>query len=121
MLASRCILEILYKHKSLSASYEKPAPTNQFDAGAAWENLALEAIFRGIATGGMQGFDYEKVSLFTARVVSSETFVVVFSDSFFDAGAAWENLALEAIFRGIATGGMQGFDYEQANKVVVYF
>ena len=60
MLASRCILEILYKHKSLSASYEKPARTNQFDAGAAWENLALEATFRGIATDGMQGFDYEK-------------------------------------------------------------
>jgi nitroreductase len=39
---------------------EKPARTNQFDAGAAWENLALEATFRGIVTHGMQGFDYEK-------------------------------------------------------------
>ncbi len=39
---------------------EKPARTNQFDPGAAWENLALEATFRGIATHGMQGFDYEK-------------------------------------------------------------
>ncbi|MGC1928207.1 MAG: nitroreductase family protein, partial [Candidatus Nitrosopolaris sp.] len=39
---------------------EKPARTNQFDVGAAWENLALEAAFRGIATHGMQGFDYEK-------------------------------------------------------------
>jgi nitroreductase len=39
---------------------EKPARTNQFDAGAAWANLALEATFRGIATHGMQGFDYEK-------------------------------------------------------------
>ncbi len=38
----------------------KPARTNQFDAGAAWANLALEATFRGIATHGMQGFDYEK-------------------------------------------------------------
>ncbi len=37
---------------------EKPARTNQFDA--AWENLALEATIRGIATHGMQGFDYEK-------------------------------------------------------------
>jgi nitroreductase len=39
---------------------EKPARTNQFDAGAAWENLALEATFRGLATHGMQGFDNEK-------------------------------------------------------------
>ena len=39
---------------------EKPARTNQFDAGAAWENIALEATFRGLATHGMQGFDYEK-------------------------------------------------------------
>ena len=38
----------------------KPARTNQFNAGAAWENIALEATFRGLATHGMQGFDYEK-------------------------------------------------------------
>jgi nitroreductase len=39
---------------------EKPARTNQFDTGAAWENLALEATFRGLAVHGMQGFDYDK-------------------------------------------------------------
>ena len=39
---------------------EKPARTNQFDSGAAWENLALEATSRGLAVHGMQGFDYEK-------------------------------------------------------------
>ena len=39
---------------------EKPARTYQFDAGAAWENLALEATSRGLAVHGMQGFDYEK-------------------------------------------------------------
>jgi len=39
---------------------EKPARTNQFDTGAAWENLALETISRGLAVHGMQGFDYEK-------------------------------------------------------------
>jgi nitroreductase len=39
---------------------EKPARTNQFDTGAAWENIALEATFRGLAPHGMQGFDYEK-------------------------------------------------------------
>lgn len=39
---------------------EKPSITHQFDAGAAWENLALEASNRGIATHGMQGFDYQR-------------------------------------------------------------
>jgi len=38
----------------------KPARTHQFDAGAAWENLALEASSRGVVAHGMQGFDYEK-------------------------------------------------------------
>ena len=39
---------------------EKPAITHQFDAGAAWENLALEATCRGLVTHGMQGFDYNQ-------------------------------------------------------------
>ena len=39
---------------------EKYSITHQFDAGAAWENLALEASSRGLAVYGMQGFDYEQ-------------------------------------------------------------
>jgi nitroreductase len=39
---------------------EKFSITHQFDAGAAWENLALEATSRGLVTHGMQGFDYVK-------------------------------------------------------------
>jgi nitroreductase len=38
----------------------RPSITHQFDAGAAWENLALEASIRGIVTHGMEGFNYEK-------------------------------------------------------------
>ncbi|MDE1861621.1 MAG: nitroreductase family protein [Thaumarchaeota archaeon] len=37
-----------------------PSFTHQFDAGAAWENLALQATFQGLAAHAMQGFDYEK-------------------------------------------------------------
>jgi len=37
---------------------EKPAVTNKFDAGAAWENLALEGGSRGLVVHGMEGFDY---------------------------------------------------------------
>jgi nitroreductase len=39
---------------------EKYSITHQFDAGAAWENLALEASSRGLLAHGMQGFDYER-------------------------------------------------------------
>lgn len=37
----------------------KPSITHSFDAGAAWENLALQATAMGLVSHGMQGFDYE--------------------------------------------------------------
>jgi nitroreductase len=38
----------------------KPAATHSFDAGAAWQNIALQAWLKGYAAHGMQGFDYDK-------------------------------------------------------------
>jgi nitroreductase len=38
----------------------KPSITHSFDAGAAWENLALQAHIKGYVAHAMQGFDYEK-------------------------------------------------------------
>jgi nitroreductase len=38
----------------------KPSPTHSFDAGAAWQNLALQAWRLGYVAHGMQGFDYER-------------------------------------------------------------
>lgn len=35
------------------------ARTHSFDTGAAWENLALEGVRRGLVVHGMEGFDYE--------------------------------------------------------------
>jgi len=37
-----------------------PSVTHQFDTGAAWENLALEATSRGLVAHGIAGFDYER-------------------------------------------------------------
>lgn len=37
----------------------EPAITHSFDAGAAWQNLALEASRRELVAHAMQGFDYE--------------------------------------------------------------
>ena len=38
----------------------KPATTHTLDAGAAWENLALQGTIRKLVVHGMQGFDYDK-------------------------------------------------------------
>ncbi len=38
----------------------EPMPTNQFDTGSAWENLALQAVSQGLATHAMAGFDHKK-------------------------------------------------------------
>lgn len=38
----------------------KPSKTHAFDAGASWENLAIEATTQGLAVHAMEGFDYEK-------------------------------------------------------------
>lgn len=38
----------------------KPSITHQFDAGSAWQNLAIQAETQGFATHAMQGFDYER-------------------------------------------------------------
>ena len=36
--------------------------THSFDAGSAWENLALQGSINGLVVHGMQGFDYEKAT-----------------------------------------------------------
>ena len=56
------VLVVVISRKNFEHN-EKPSITHQFDAGAAWENLALEASTRGIVTHGMQGFDYEKAGV----------------------------------------------------------
>ena len=38
----------------------KPNPVHLFDAGSAWENLALQATAMGLAAHGMAGFDFER-------------------------------------------------------------
>ncbi|MBI2631193.1 nitroreductase family protein [Candidatus Nomurabacteria bacterium] len=36
----------------------KPSVTHSFDAGAAWENLALQAVDMNLVAHGMEGFNY---------------------------------------------------------------
>ncbi len=37
-----------------------PSRTHSFDAGAAWENLALQGARNGLVVHGMEGFDHER-------------------------------------------------------------
>jgi len=39
---------------------EKFSRTHSYDAGAAWENLALQGSLKGLVVHGMQGFDYDR-------------------------------------------------------------
>jgi nitroreductase len=38
----------------------KPSKTHSFDAGSAWENLALQGSLKGLVVHGMEGFDYDR-------------------------------------------------------------
>jgi nitroreductase len=60
MLGKKCCSSPSYNIKKKFDKDEKPSVTHQFDAGAAWENLALQGETQGLVTHGMQGFDYEK-------------------------------------------------------------
>ena len=51
---------LLIASKTTFDHNNKEARTNSFDAGAAWENLALQATHLGLVAHGMEGFDYDK-------------------------------------------------------------
>ena len=53
------VLLVIISRKNFEQD-EKPSITHQFDAGAVWENLALQGETQGLVTHGMQGFDYDK-------------------------------------------------------------
>ena len=39
---------------------DEPSVTHSYDAGAAWENFALQGFHQGLVVHGMQGFEYER-------------------------------------------------------------
>lgn len=52
------MLFVVVAHKVFGRN-GKPNPVHLFDAGAACENLALQATLMGLAAHGMSGFDYD--------------------------------------------------------------
>ena len=53
------LLCVVTTHKVFALN-GKPNPVHLYDAGAAWENLALQGTAMGLVVHGMAGFDYEK-------------------------------------------------------------
>jgi len=53
------VLVVIISRKNFEFN-EKPSITHSFDAGSAWENLAIEGSKRGLVTHGMEGFNYKK-------------------------------------------------------------
>jgi len=53
------VLVVVVSHKVFSRN-GKPNPVHTFDAGAAWENLALQGAALGLVVHGMAGFDRER-------------------------------------------------------------
>jgi nitroreductase len=58
--AKEAAVLVLFVSKKTFEHNGEPAVTHSFDTGAAWQNLSLQAILRGLVVHGMQGFDYEK-------------------------------------------------------------
>lgn len=52
-------LVVVISHNNFEYN-NKPARTHSFDAGAAWENLALQGSMQGLVVHGMEGFSYER-------------------------------------------------------------
>ena len=53
------LLAVVLARKTFTRN-SKPNPVHIFDAGSAWENLALQATHMGLIAHGMAGFDFEK-------------------------------------------------------------
>jgi nitroreductase len=53
------VLVVFISRKSFDYN-DEPSVTHSYDAGAAWENFALQGFHQGLVVHGMEGFDYER-------------------------------------------------------------
>lgn len=57
---SRAAVLVVVLARKTFARNGKPNPVHLYDAGSAWENLALQATVMGLVAHGMAGFHFEK-------------------------------------------------------------
>jgi nitroreductase len=53
------VLIVIVSHNNFEFN-NKPSRTHSFDAGSAWENLALQGSINGLVVHAVEGFDYNK-------------------------------------------------------------
>lgn len=58
--AQRAGALLLIVSHTFNEALKKPSSSNSFDAGAAWQNLALHGYHSGLAIHGMGGFDKDR-------------------------------------------------------------
>ena len=58
--ASAAAVLIIVLSRTVREKDGSPSRTHAFDAGAAWENLALQGTAQGLVVHGMAGFDYDR-------------------------------------------------------------
>src|SRR5947209_12758608 len=51
---------VVFISRKLFDHNDEPSVTHSYDAGAAWENFALQGFRQGLVVHGMEGFDYER-------------------------------------------------------------
>jgi nitroreductase len=59
--AKNAAVLVLFLSKKTLDHNGAPSPTHSFDAGAAWQNFALQGWLKGYAVHGMRGFDADLV------------------------------------------------------------
>jgi nitroreductase len=58
--AKNAAVLVVFISRKMFDHNDEPSITHSYDAGAAWENFALQGFHQGLVVHGMQGFDYER-------------------------------------------------------------
>src|SRR2546427_10602257 len=58
--AKNAAVLVVFISRKLFDYNDEPSVTHSYDAGAAWENFALQGSRQGLVVHGMEGFDYER-------------------------------------------------------------
>jgi nitroreductase len=58
--AKNAAVLVLFIARKTFENNNEPSITHSYDAGAAWENFALQGSHQGLVVHGMEGFDYDR-------------------------------------------------------------
>jgi nitroreductase len=58
--AKNAAVLVVFISRKMFDHNDEPSITHSYDAGAAWENFALQGFHQNLVVHGMEGFDYER-------------------------------------------------------------